>query len=87
MLHALSCFCLSALMLAAPGEVALRLDSIEGIRPTYRTDTPRILETVTGENAVTEGAGAVRFGGHAPTADGNKYLGILASFPAPVALR
>ncbi|MFO7976143.1 MAG: hypothetical protein R6V12_16085, partial [Candidatus Hydrogenedentota bacterium] len=75
------------LMLAAPEEVMLSLDATEGIRPTYRTDTPRILEIVTDAETKTEGAGAVRFGGHAPTADGNKYFGIMVPFNEPLDLR
>lgn len=85
--HLASCLCVCLLTLAAPQETVLPLDVIDGIRPTYRSDAPRILEIATGEDRVTEGAAAVRFGGRAPTAKGNKYLGIMVPFPEPVDLR
>ncbi len=73
---------------AAEAETKLvSLDTVCGVAATYLRNVPRRLEVVRGEGNVTEGKGALLFGGRAPTGEGSKYFGILVPLAQPVDIR
>ncbi len=73
--------------LAAESEKPLSpLNSVQGVLPTFSTNTPRTLEVVTGEANSTDGNGALKFGGVSSDGPGNHYFGIMVPLPAPLNL-
>lgn len=71
---------------AEPEKPLLPLNSVQGVLPTFSTNTPRMLEVVTGAGNSTDGNGAIKFGGVSKDASGNHYFGIMVPLPAPLNL-
>ena len=65
----------------------LSFNSLDGVNQTYLTEPARRLEIVNGKDESTDGDGAMLFGGHAPTADGSKYFGVMVPLAEPVDVR
>lgn len=71
---------------AVPEQPLLPLNSIQGVQPTWTTNTRRTLEVIRGAGNSTDGNGALRFGAVAKETSGNQYFGIMIPLPAPVNL-
>ena len=88
-------FCLPSLVLLAPLAVAhaeppvtlSSLNDLEGVGQTYLDVASRRLDVVNGDGESTDGDGAIMFGGHAPSAEGNTYFGVMVPLASPVDIR